>query len=99
MRSSREAESPGEAGLPLLRVGDDASTHLRNGGTDCRRHGACRGWRMDTQRFACPEYPSGPGMAQPARSAARALAEFPRPVENALMSRESILHRVRTALG
>src|SRR5438874_2656135 len=54
---------------------------------------------MDTQRSARPESAAGPGVAQPARSAAWAIQEFPRDVEDPLMSRDSILHRVRTALG
>ena len=42
---------------------------------------------------------AGARLAQPARPAAAAGQELPRDVEAALMSRENILHKIRTAVG
>src|SRR5580700_9224856 len=65
---------------------DDASAHLRLGRLDSASRTSGEGWpsaRVD----------------QPARSAAHASPEFSRHLEPPLMSREHILHRVRTAIG
>ena len=51
-RGAREAEPPGEAGLPRLRLADDASAHVRNGGAHRRLR-----WRPPTTAngfAACP---------------------------------------------
>ena len=98
--SAREAEPAREAGLPRLRLADDASAPVRNG----RPHGAPRSrppadGEMDPQRARADERRAGEGVAEPARPAAAARQELPRDVEAALMSRENILHRIRTALG
>ena len=45
------------------------------------------------------EFRPGEGLAEPARSAAAARQKLPRNVETALMSRDNILHRIRTAVG
>ena len=55
--------------------------------------------RVDPQRAGADERGAGAGVAEPARSAAFAVQELPRDVEAALMSRDNILHKVRTALG
>ena len=55
--------------------------------------------RLDPQRARADERGPGEGLAEPARPAAAAGQELPRDVEAALMSRDNILHKVRTALG
>ncbi len=56
-------------------------------------------WRVDPQRAGADERGPDEGVAERARPAALALQELPRNVEDALMSRDNILHKVRTALG
>ena len=55
--------------------------------------------RLDPHRSRADERRAAEGVAQPARPAAAAGQELPRDVEAALMSRDNILHKVRTALG
>ncbi len=55
--------------------------------------------QMDPQRAGADERGSDEGVAERARPAAFAFQEFPRDVEEPLMSRDNILHKVRTALG
>ena len=99
-RDAREAEPHREAGVPRLRVGDDASAHLRDGRAAWRASMAPSERRqVDPQRARAHERRAGEGVAERARPAAFAVQELPRDVEDALMSRDNILHRVRTALG
>ena len=55
--------------------------------------------RLDPHRSRDHEFRPGEGLDQPARPAAAAGQELPRNVEAALMSRDNILHRIRTAVG
>ena len=54
---------------------------------------------MDPERAGPDERGPDEGVAERARPAAFALQELPRDVEDSLMSRDNILHKVRTALG
>src|SRR5690242_11002493 len=54
---------------------------------------------MDPQPAAGHEFRPGPRLVEPARPASAAHAQFPRDVEASLMSRDNILHRIRTAVG
>src|ERR1035441_8862314 len=54
---------------------------------------------MDPERSRADERGPAEGVAERARPAARASQEFPRNVEESLMSHDNILHKVRTALG
>ena len=82
-------ESPGKAGISRIRLGDDASPDLSKWPDES---GAPWDGRTIEQRAAGR-------MAEPARSAPASRPQLPRIVEAPLMSRDSILHRVRTALG
>jgi iron-sulfur cluster protein len=57
------------------------------------------GLRLDPRRSRPHEHWASAGVAEPARSAAGPRPELPRNVEAPLMSRDNILHRIRTALG
>ena len=61
--------------------------------------GAGERWQMDQERAGSHERGADEGVAERARPAALAVQEFPRDVEESLMSRDNILHKVRTALG
>src|SRR5262249_38332976 len=71
------------------------------GGADGRVGRALGRWQVDSQSSAAAQHGSGESLARSARPAAFAFDELPRNVEEeeALMSRDHILHRVRTALG
>src|SRR5215469_2656772 len=85
-RDARATEPDRKARLPHIRVGHDASAHLRDGGTH-------------RPAFADSENRTGARVDQPARASAHAEEKLPRYLGPPLMSRENILHRVRTALG
>src|SRR3954470_8088773 len=83
-RSAGAPESPGEAGIPDLRLADDASADVRIRRADWRVDGARRGREVDSQRPRADERGAGEGVAERARPAAVALEELPRNVEAAL---------------
>src|ERR1039458_6804788 len=66
----------------------DASSAVRDGGTNRAFHGLARHRQGSTGR-----------VVERARSAAASGAQLPRNVEAPLMSRDYILHKIRTALG
>src|ERR1035441_6233420 len=98
-RGAGGAEPHREARLPRLRVGDDASPDLRDGGADGGIHRAGERRQVDQERAGADERGPAEGVAERARPAAIAPQELPRDVEEPLMSRDNILHKVRTALG
>src|ERR1019366_6205674 len=98
-RGAGRAEPPRKAGVPGVRMGRGASPDLRARRADGGLHGAGGRWQVDPERAGSHERGPAEGVAQPARPAPLATQEFPRDVEAALMSRDNILHKVRTALG
>ena len=104
VKKAQEREGQGKLerlGVPDLGLGDAPSADLRDGGNGGRLAGAgIEEWLHPDG--AVDECGTGSRMAEPARSAGPGAEAVPpdvaRPVET-LMSRDYILHKVRTALG
>src|SRR5690242_14541608 len=81
-------------------MGDAPSARVRAGGHGRGVARAGHGWRrLGTQPDGGHPTRAAARLAQPERPAAFAAQELPADVAGALMSREHVLHKVRTALG
>ena len=88
----RRAEPAGETGLPRVRLADDASAHLRDGGKDGGIDRAGERWRLDPERAGTDERGSVKAWLSQRDLPPSPAQKFPRDVEAALMSRDNILH-------